>query len=512
MTTRATALAASIVLAFSCSPATAYVYWECDGKKLAFKSDPITVRAGAVTFPEGDPFRAALASVVDSINSNPSNARLRLALDDHSDDLDNGKNQIVGLAGKTVGDELAVTLWSYDCGDGEITEADILFNADNPWTSTTLKAYLQPYGGEAIPFDAIAKHEFGHFLGLDHNDAVYTIMYSWAHAHANGPNAVSYQGEDVANGLVFLYGYEETRPQDLAVSHWRHAYSPVAGPLGHMRTTVHDHSPVDPIWWSDMMGLVDGFVAYRDHLSEPRFLVYNGQRIFPDFTYENLGADSQSTKVGFYLSPDDDITSDDRLIGQASLRLGRDSPYSKELAVALPADLVEGRDYQLGVVVDKDRELAEVDETNNATYVGIRIAPAQVTDLVFEPRRVEGGKPTTGTVTLSGAAPAGGVIVELSTTDHFVQVPSSVVVPAGSKSARFNVTTSPVATEGYHTAVVEASRAGVGEAVHGPIDIKGYIEIRGYIEQRYDQTFCQAHPQSAICLLCAKDPTRPACQ
>jgi len=53
---------------------------------------------------------------------------------------------------------------------------------------------------------------------------------------------------------------------------------------------------------------------------------------------------------------------------------------------------------------------------------------------------VVGGNPVTGTVTLTGAAPAGGAVVSLSAGDP-VTVPASVTVPGGSASASFMATT-----------------------------------------------------------------------
>jgi hypothetical protein len=56
---------------------------------------------------------------------------------------------------------------------------------------------------------------------------------------------------------------------------------------------------------------------------------------------------------------------------------------------------------------------------------------------------VVGGNPVTGTATLTGNAPAGGVTVSLSSGDP-VTVPASVTVPAGSFSATFTISTRAV--------------------------------------------------------------------
>lgn len=67
--------------------------------------------------------------------------------------------------------------------------------------------------------------------------------------------------------------------------------------------------------------------------------------------------------------------------------------------------------------------------------------------LTVNPTSVTGGNPSTGTVTLSSVAPAGGTVVSLSSNQPgAASVPASVTVPAGVTSANFTVTTFPVNT------------------------------------------------------------------
>jgi hypothetical protein len=64
--------------------------------------------------------------------------------------------------------------------------------------------------------------------------------------------------------------------------------------------------------------------------------------------------------------------------------------------------------------------------------------------LSLSPSSVVGGTSSTGTVTLSGAAPSGGAAVSLSENSSATTVPASVTVPAGATSANFTVTTASV--------------------------------------------------------------------
>jgi hypothetical protein len=81
----------------------------------------------------------------------------------------------------------------------------------------------------------------------------------------------------------------------------------------------------------------------------------------------------------------------------------------------------------------------------SATYT-IQLLPT-LNSLTLNPSTVVGGLlgSSTGTVTLSGPAPSGGVVVSLSTSNSSVaRVPVSVTVPAGATSATFTVNTSIV--------------------------------------------------------------------
>ena len=68
--------------------------------------------------------------------------------------------------------------------------------------------------------------------------------------------------------------------------------------------------------------------------------------------------------------------------------------------------------------------------------------PPTVSSLTLNPANVFGGQSSTGTVTLTGPAPAGGAQVFLSSNNGAARVPSSVIVPAGASSVSFTVNTS----------------------------------------------------------------------
>jgi hypothetical protein len=88
-----------------------------------------------------------------------------------------------------------------------------------------------------------------------------------------------------------------------------------------------------------------------------------------------------------------------------------------------------------------------------------RSASVALSALSLNPSSVAGGSSSTGTVTLSAAAPSGGTVVTLSDDSAAAGVPASVTVAAGTASRTFTVTTSAVTAP--TPVVVSAASAGV---------------------------------------------------
>ena len=84
---------------------------------------------------------------------------------------------------------------------------------------------------------------------------------------------------------------------------------------------------------------------------------------------------------------------------------------------------------------------------------------ASLSAVTLSPTSVVGGTSSQGTVTLTGAAPAGGLIVSLSSNNTAATVPGSVTVASGSTAANFTAATTAV---GAATPVtITATHAGV---------------------------------------------------
>ncbi len=80
--------------------------------------------------------------------------------------------------------------------------------------------------------------------------------------------------------------------------------------------------------------------------------------------------------------------------------------------------------------------------------LGYNPAPATIalSSVAVSPSSALGGQSRTGTVTLTSAAPANGVVVSLASSISAAQVPMTVSVPGNATMANFTVTTSPVSS------------------------------------------------------------------
>ncbi len=106
-----------------------------------------------------------------------------------------------------------------------------------------------------------------------------------------------------------------------------------------------------------------------------------------------------------------------------------------------------------------------------ATYGGVTqtamltvnpTAAPTLSALTINPANVTGGTSSTGTVTLSAPAPAGGLVVTLSDNSAAVTVPASVTVAAGATSANFTIATTSVTASTLAT--ISATAGGVTQS------------------------------------------------
>jgi len=103
----------------------------------------------------------------------------------------------------------------------------------------------------------------------------------------------------------------------------------------------------------------------------------------------------------------------------------------------------------------------------NSPAAQLTINPAgtalALSSVTLNPTSVVGGNPSTGTVTLTAAAPAGGAVVTLASTGAVASVPATVTVPAGALTATFTVTTPVVVGSGAASDII-ATFGGVNQS------------------------------------------------
>jgi hypothetical protein len=118
-------------------------------------------------------------------------------------------------------------------------------------------------------------------------------------------------------------------------------------------------------------------------------------------------------------------------------------------AVSMPSSVVVPAGATSTTFTINGRQLASTytlgmyaSDRNSSKSTSLTVTGDQLTSLTVNPGSVTAGKSTTGTVTVSSPAPVGGWLVQLTAAvPSEVTVPSSVLIPAGSTSANFTIST-----------------------------------------------------------------------
>ncbi len=105
----------------------------------------------------------------------------------------------------------------------------------------------------------------------------------------------------------------------------------------------------------------------------------------------------------------------------------------------------------------------------------LTVNPPALSAVSVNPTSVVGGNPSTGTVTLTGPAPTGGILVSLGSNNSAVTVPASVTVLANTSSITFQATTTAVATSTPVT--ITATYASVNQTATLTVTPKSLLAI-----------------------------------
>lgn len=359
--------AALAAVALTAAPAAAYSYKTCLGHKLKFDSNTRSIRPSTTSFPAGY-WESGIRDTVTKFNRNPSNFRYSVSMDSGGVGL-GGESEIWGSSDQGIlqgAPAIAYTYWTcyWLFGDHVHMDAvDVIYDYSSPfqWTADTVKSSLIRYTGTKRALQTTGAHELGHGLILNHVNSEYNIMGSdFEHIHVNGSTATAYTGEDAADGAVFLYGLRSPAWEDVGVVHWK--YAGASGEYSdHTKTVLYNSGGTAVLSTVDVAG-------------ETGYRVNRGQVVRAEFSYENNGANTQNgVGTGYFISTNDTISTWDRRIGGASWNLGRGNVMTTTVTLTIPNDLAQNTNYWLGVVVDEGGGIAEAVESNNATYIPIRV-------------------------------------------------------------------------------------------------------------------------------------------
>jgi hypothetical protein len=360
-------LAGAALACLAATPAFAYNVGSCMGTPVKWATNSPQVYASSVSFPTGY-WRDGLQRTIDLVNQNPTPFYFSLLTDTDGLGLGNGQSETWGSTDANVLQGApAITYWYDSCYwlFGVVShrdEADVIFDYNSPfqWTADELKSSLIKYTGTKRQLQGTGVHEFGHALGLLHVNTEYNVMGAdFEHIWANGSAAHGYLGEDASDGAVYLYGPWSYNYQDVGVAHWKYSYA--SGEYSrHVKTGVYNTSGTALPTVS-----VNGETGYR---------VNRGQQVQLEFTYENNGKDTQTVNTGWYVSSNDIISTGDRLLAtNTGMVLSRGDVMTYKRTVTIPSDLVSGRNYWVGTIVDNNNAVADAVRSNNATYIPIRV-------------------------------------------------------------------------------------------------------------------------------------------
>jgi hypothetical protein len=348
--------------------AQAYYYLTCDGDKIDWQSNSITMRAHTESF-EQDAMRTALETPTDRFNFNPSKFRINLSLNENNIDFANEQNEIwFSYIQDFLDNRPGATQMRYYCTHfkSEFIEMDVVLQGDFSlidWTYSDDRSSLSVYGGENRALRTTIMHEFGHVMGLLHTIETYGVMgNSSRHSNTNGNRARTYLGEDGSSGAVKLYGTASSNIEDVGVSHWKFKASgddPYNDYSEHTRTRVYDSDG-------------DLIEDKEKKNGENHYEVKKGQTIQVEFTYENNGQDEQTIYAAYYLSGNNTITTGDLFLDDRPFTIARNTAHRHQKTIKIPAWVPSGL-YFVGVIVDYENELSEKTARNNATFIGIKV-------------------------------------------------------------------------------------------------------------------------------------------
>ncbi len=268
---------------------------------------------------------------VDSTNCNPTNS---FPLSD---------NCVAFVSGNSLNGALGVTT-SRSNILGIILNADVRFDVNAMWVPDL---NVNDFSfGPPFSFRGVARHEFGHVLGLCHEDRTGIVALMNSVYTAGGVKPANPHWDD-RRGIRTLYPGSGSE-RDLIAYMWKKSTGDVQG-CGSSMTV------------STPVGMIPAS-------AKP------GDTVAVEFSLQNAGnRDVGTFNLGFFLSTNTTISTSDVLIGEimgGSVDAHGRGTFTRN--VSIPSNTPLGA-YFLGICLDHDNRVAESNEQNNCA-----VAPGSI--------------------------------------------------------------------------------------------------------------------------------------
>lgn len=337
----------------------------CNNRTGAWSGAKLTLQRSTVSFPNGNAYTNNLVTAWSRWNNGPSRFVLGTT-STGSVGLQNGYSETwLSKSSSILGGAPGITYNYFDYHTCYYSEADVIFSSTISKTSSENGSHLPYSGFSQRNFIGLTLHEFGHAMGLGHENRYYNIMGGdFSHLTRNLNTTYYGHGENGGEGLQVIYSKATTTRADLGITGMRHSgtdgeYSTHRFPRIYVASTGSQAASA-------------GTIA-----NQPAYLVTVGQQIDAEFTLENNGTTDthNSVKVAYYISTNTDITSSDRQIATYSYNLSRGTPNEVKVRLTIPSNLSRNKAYYLGASLDYDNLITETTSANNRAYIPIKTRP-----------------------------------------------------------------------------------------------------------------------------------------
>lgn len=310
----------------------------CDDKIQRWKSDNTTMYLNTRSFPVGSSWDLHTQYMMSEWNAvGGSNFKYYVGRDtDGSVSSTNGKNEIAFMSEPNE-THLAVNWKRWDCywlfgTKYGFIESDIYLNTRYSWTLSDFTGWntSSPYN-----FELVMLHELGHGLGLNHQNNRPSIMNQYY--YNSGPNGHYNKVEphaDDRHGVRYIYPDNST-DRDVSVSRFKNTGASSA-----------------------VNRLLRTSGSYANKAKK-------GEQLDVEYLVENLGTQTESAKVQFFISTNTYISTGDISLGYTTWTLPKGTHAQSKKRITIPLSMATGN-YYIGYIVDPDRNIPESSTQNNS--------------------------------------------------------------------------------------------------------------------------------------------------